>query len=206
MRKITLGLLLLLVLVVMVGCAKPPQEKIQAATQSIEQAQQAGASDYAPESLKAAEDSKTALDAELKAQDEKFALFRSYKHAEELADQTKAKGEQAANDAKTRKEQVKAEAQTLINDSKTALTEAKDKLAKAPKGKGTAADLKALDADLAGAESALTEAESAMNAERFLDAKAKAEAVKSKIGDVNNQIQAAIDAKAAAKKGAKKAK
>lgn len=197
MRKITFGLLML-VLVFMVGCAKPPQEAITAATQSIEQATAAGAGDYAQESLKAAEDSKAALDQELKAQEDKFALFRSYKKAEELAAATKAAGEKAATDAKAKKEQVKQEATTLINDAKTALTEAKDKLAKAPKGKGTAADLKQLESDLTSVESSLTEAESALTAERFLDAKAKAEAAKSTIGNVTSQIDAAVAAKAAA--------
>ncbi len=199
MRKITFGLLLL-VLVFMVGCAKPPEEAIKAVGTAIEGATAAGASDYAPDSLKAAEDAKAALDTELKAQEEKFALFRSYKKAAELAGAAKAAGEKAAADAKTRKEQVKQEATTLINDAKTALTEAKDKLAKAPKGKGTAADLKQLESDLTSVESSLTEAESALTAERFLDAKAKAEAAKSTIGNVTQQIEQAIEAKKGGKK------
>ena len=194
MRKITFGLLMV-VLVFMVGCAKPPEEAIKAVSTAIEQATAAGAGDYAADSLKAAEDAKAQLDQELKAQEEKFALFRSYKKAEELAASAKAAGEKAAADAKARKEQVKQEATTLINDAKTALAEAKDKLKKAPKGKGTAADLKQLESDLTSVESSLTEAESALTAERFLDAKAKAEAAKSTIGNVTSAIDQAIEAK-----------
>jgi hypothetical protein len=197
MRKMTFGLLML-VLVFMVGCAKPPEADIQSAKQSIEAAQQAQAGDYAPDSLKAAEDVQAQLDAELKAQEEKFALFRSYKKASELAAQVKAKGEQAATDAKTRKEQVKQEAQTLIGEAKAALTEAEEMLKKAPKGKGTQQDIEALKGDLTAATSTVTEAESAFTAERFLDAKAKAEAAKSSIGNVKTQIEQAMAAKKAA--------
>ncbi len=200
MRKITFGLLML-ALVVMVGCAKPPQEDMNAAKAAIEAAQTAGAGDYAPDSLKAAEDSQASLDAELKTQEGKFALFRSYTKAKELAAATKAAGEKAAEDAKVRKEQVKQEAQTLINEAKTGLTEAEEMLKKAPRGKGTQADLEALKGDLQGVTSSITEAESAFSAERYLDAKAKAEAAKSTIGNVKSAIEQAI----AAKKGGKKA-
>lgn len=203
MRKITFGLLLV-VLVFMVGCAKPPQEKINAVTAAIEEAQKAGASDYAPEALKAVEDAKAAVDAELKVQEDKFALFRSYKKTEELADAAKAAGEKAAADAKTHKEQVKQEATTLITEAETALGEAKEALKKAPKGKGTQQDLKAMEGDLAGVETALGEAKSSLQAERFIDAKSKAEAAKTTIGNVKSQIEAAVAAKAAAKGGKKK--
>jgi hypothetical protein len=199
MRKITFGLLLL-ALLVMVGCAKPPQEAITAVGQSIEAAQAAGAADYAPDSLKAAEDAKAALDAELKVQEEKFALFRSYKKADELALAAKQAGEKAAADAQARKEQVKAEATQLITNAKTALQEAKDMLAKAPKGKGTQQDLKAMEGDLAGVESSLTEAESALTAERFLDAKNKAETANTTISNVKSSIEQAIAAKGAARR------
>lgn len=198
MRKITFGLLLL-VLVFMVGCAKPPEEAIKAVGTAIEGATAAGASDYAPDSLKAAEDAKAALDTELKAQEEKFALFRSYKKATELAQQAKAAGETAATDAATKKEQVKAEAQTLINDAKTALTEAQDLLAKAPKGKGTQADIEAMKNDLTTAGTSLTEAETSFNGERYLDAKAKAEAVKNQIATVKSAVEQAIAAKSGKK-------
>ena len=200
MRKVIFGLLML-VLVFAVGCAKPPQEAINGAGQAIEAAGQARADEYATDALKAAEDLKGQLEAELKVQEDKFALFRSYKKAEELASQEKAAGEKAAQDAKTRKEQVKQEATQLIADCKTALTEAQDMLKKAPRGKGTQADIKAMENDLAGVQSSLAEAESALTAEKFLDAKAKAEAAKSTIANVKNAIE-----QAAAAKSGKKAK
>lgn len=199
MRKITFGLLMLVLVFAVAGCAKPPEQDINAAKAAIEAAQQAGASDYAPESLNKANDLKAQLDAELKTQEEKFALFRSYKKATELAQQAKAAGETAATDAATKKEQVKAEAQTLINDAKTALTEAQDMLAKAPKGKGTQADIEAMKNDLTTAGTALTDAETSFNGERYLDAKSKAEAVKNQIAGVKSAVEQAIAAKSGKK-------
>jgi hypothetical protein len=42
---------------------------------------------------------------------------------------------------------------------------------KAPKGKGTAADLEAMKADLTAAESTINDANAAMSAEKYKDAK-----------------------------------
>jgi hypothetical protein len=200
MRKMTVMLPLVLVLLVVVGCQKPPQMDIDAAKASLDTARSAEAMDYAPDSLRAAEDSQAQLDAELKAQEEKFALFRSYKKSTELAQATKAAGEKAAADAKAKKEEVKGEAQTLITDATTALNDAKALLEKAPKGKGTQADIEAMKADLTGVESSLTEAQNSFNAEKYLDAKSKAEAAKMQAGNVKTAIEQAIEAKKAGKK------
>ena len=76
MRKMMAVLPFVFVLVLMVGCAKPPQDAINAATAALDSAK-AEASEYAASSLQAAEDARAALDAEVKAQQDKFALFRS---------------------------------------------------------------------------------------------------------------------------------
>ena len=57
MRKVLI-LSLALCLAAAVGCSKPPQQDIDAANTSLEAARTAGAQDYAPESLQAAETAK----------------------------------------------------------------------------------------------------------------------------------------------------
>ncbi|MCX6550337.1 MAG: hypothetical protein NTY02_04900, partial [Acidobacteria bacterium] len=52
---------------VAVGCGSAPQADIDAAKTAIEAASTAGATEYAADSLKAAQDAQVALDAELKA-------------------------------------------------------------------------------------------------------------------------------------------
>jgi len=196
MRKMMAVLPFVFVLVLMVGCAKPPQDGINAAMASLDAAKPL-ASEYAADSLRSAEDAKAALDAELKAQDAKFALFRSYKKTDELVNDLKAKADKAAADGQAGMEQAKNDATTAINDATTAVTDAQAQLDKAPRGKGTQADLEAMKSDLAAATSTINDANAAMAAEKYNDAKAKADAAKASATNVVSQIQAAIEAKKA---------
>jgi hypothetical protein len=202
MRKnLWFGLVLIAGLALIAGCAKAPQMDIDAARASIEAAKTAEAPEYAPRALASAQDAVSAMDAELAAQQKKFALFRSYKKAKELAAAAKTAGDQAAQTAATEKEKARQEATNLIAQSKAALEEAKAMLAKAPRGKGTQADIKALESDLAAAEMALVEVDNVFASGKFLQAKAKANAAMAQIQNVKNAIQAAIDARTKARGG-----
>jgi len=195
MRKMMVVLPFVLVLVLMVGCAKPPQAAIDSAKSALDAANAAEAAEYAGDSLKSAEDALAALNQELKAQEEKFALFRSYKKAEELAGAAKAAGEKAAADAEAGKEAAKMAATEAIASLNTALTEAKEMLDKAPRGKGTQADLEMMKADLSGAETAAGEAQSLLDAGKYNDAKAKADAAMDTITRTKDAIMAAMEAR-----------
>ncbi len=180
--------------VTMVGCGSAPTAEIDAAKAAIAAAGTAGAGEYAAASLKAAEDAQAALDAELKAQEGK--MFKSYDKAKQLAIDAKAAGEKAAADAAAGMEKAKADATQAIADAKTAVTEAEGLLAKAPKGKGSAADIAAMKTDLATAATAITEAEAALGNAKFLDAAAKAESAKNAATTVKTAVEGAMAAKA----------
>ena len=79
------------------GCASPPSADVDAAKASLDRAVADHADQYAAESLKAAQDARAALDAELKAQEGKW--FKSYDRARQLAIGAKAAGDKAAADA-----------------------------------------------------------------------------------------------------------
>jgi hypothetical protein len=176
------------------GCAEPPQAEIDAVRAAVEEARAGDAPEYAPDALRAAEDAQAALDAEVKAQAEKFALTRNYDVALEKA----AAAKQAAADAQTRaaaaKEKAMTDATAAIAAQRTALEEARTLLAGAPKGKGTQADLAALATDLDGAEQALTEADGLMAAGSYREALAKAQAAGSSIMGVKTQVEEAMAA------------
>jgi hypothetical protein len=195
MKRISLVPVLVGLTLFSVACAKEPTDALNAAKAALEAAKTAGAADYAPSALAAAETAAAALDAELKAQAEKFAVTRSYAKAGELAAAAKSAADQAAAAAVAGKEQMKAEATTLIAGVRGGVDAAKQALAKAPKGKGSAADLEAMNADVAGVEAALGEMDSAMAAGNFKDAKVKAEAAKATLDKIVADVQAAIDAK-----------
>ena len=100
-RAIALGLA-----ITVTGCASPPNADVDAAKAALDRAATDRAGQYAAESLKAAQDARTALDAELKAQEGKW--FKSYDKTKELAVAAKAAGDKAAADAVAGKEKADA--------------------------------------------------------------------------------------------------
>ena len=89
------------------GCGAPPTAEADAARQSMTIASSAGADKYAAASLQEAQAAQAALDAELKAQDEK--LIKSYDRARELAVTAKTAADKATTDAKSERERAEAE-------------------------------------------------------------------------------------------------
>jgi len=88
------------------GCASPPTAEVDAAKAALDRAAADGADQYAADSLKAAQDAKAALDAELKAQEAK--MVKSYDKTRELATAAKAAADKAAADAVAGKEKAEA--------------------------------------------------------------------------------------------------
>jgi TonB family protein len=100
-RAIALGLA-----ITVTGCASPPNADVDAAKAALDRAVTDRAGQYAAESLKAAQDARAALDAELKAQEGKWV--KSYDKTRELAVAAKAAGDKAAADAVAGKEKADA--------------------------------------------------------------------------------------------------
>jgi len=108
------------------GCASPPNTDVDAAKAAIDKAATQGADRFAPESLKSAQDARAALDAELKAQDDKWV--KSYDKAKELAVAAKNAGDKAAADAAAGKEKADA----IAAKARAAAAAAKARAAIAP--------------------------------------------------------------------------
>ena len=100
-RAIALGLA-----ITVTACASPPNADVDAAKAALDRAASERAGQYAPESLKAAQDAQAAVDAELKAQEGKW--FKSYDRTKELAVATKTAGDKAVADAVAGKERADA--------------------------------------------------------------------------------------------------
>jgi hypothetical protein len=131
MRKnhVYVGLALLVVTVLAVGCAKPPQVEIDALKAALAAAEQAEAGKYAADALDAANQAMNAVNAELQAQEAKFALFRSYTKTKQLIGDAMKAADAAKQAAIEGKERAKNEAQAAIDAVKTAVTGATDTLA-----------------------------------------------------------------------------
>ena len=94
------------------GCGAPPAAEVDAAKAAVDTAVTNGADQYAAESLKAAQDARAALDAELAAQEAKW--FKSYDRTRDLSVAAKAAGDKAAADALAAKQQADAAAAKQI--------------------------------------------------------------------------------------------
>ena len=186
---------LALVGVVLSGCSKPPSSELETAEAAMSAAVDSGAEEYAPASLAAIRDLKAQLDTEMGIQAEKFALTRSYDHAQELALQMKAGADAAAAEAIQGKETVRQETTVLLQEVKVALDEVQALLVAAPRGKGSAVDLAALQGDLDSAKATLIEGETAFGEGQYLVAKTKIMAVQSGTQAVKSAIEAAIQAR-----------
>ena len=98
---------ILLVLTFVTACGTRPTTEIDAAKAALDRAS-ASAAQYAPESLKAAQDANADLDAELAAQDARW--IKSYDRARELAASARLASEKAIADATAGKARAEAAA------------------------------------------------------------------------------------------------
>lgn len=173
------------------GCATEPVEDIQAAESALEDARTAEAQAYAPDAWEAANDARARLDAELQAQKDRFGLLRSYDNAKNLAAEVKQAAQSASETAMQAKQQARDEATTLMAQAREEYARAQQALDRAPKGKGTQADLAALRADTSGIEPTLAEMQQAFDAQDYLTAKARATAAIEASQRVIQQIEGA---------------
>lgn len=185
-------LVVLSTLLVLIGCASKPDQELTAAQSALDQAKAAEAETYAGADYQTATDTLKSAQAEMAAQDEKFALTRSYEKAKQLLADAKSEAEAAASAAAANKEKVKAEAEAGQTAAQQAIDGAKTALAKAPKGKGTKADLEALQGDLTAAETSFGEVQTAFQNGQYMDAKNGFEAVKTKAESITSEVEQAI--------------
>lgn len=181
----------------LIGCSKEPATEIESARQALQNAEGAEAAQYAPQDLAQAKEAMAALETELQAQSKKFAPFRSYKRASELAAAAAQTGTQAASQAHAGKTQAMTEATAAIAAAKASLEAALAEIEAAPVGKGTLADIEAMKQDLVGVGETLNQVEAAFRAERFGEATAKANSAKAGAENVRAAILAASQAKQA---------
>jgi len=101
--------LLLCAVVTLGACAtQPPDADVAAARSALESARTARADEYAPDSMRAAQEAQSALETELKVQESKWV--KSYDHTKELALAAKSTADEAASAAATGRTKKDAEA------------------------------------------------------------------------------------------------
>ena len=191
LKYLTLGVSVMIMAAMLVGCAKPPTQEIAAAQTAVDAAVAEGSQKYAQDGLKALNDSWTAAQDEVKKQEGK--LFKNYDNAKAMIAKVTADAAALKAETAAKKEAAMNEANATAAAAKTAVDNAKALLAEAPMGKGTKADIEAMKADAAGLEGALAEVNTLITSEEYFAATDKAKAISAKAADISAQVQAAID-------------
>lgn len=197
MKRIGMVVLAIGLVAFIAGCGTKPQKEIDDTTAAINAVMAEGLGKYAPEDEKKLKDAMAAVQEEIKVQEAK--TFKSFdKTKQMLADVQKSAGEMKQA-LPGKKEEAKKKAVAASDAAKAAIEEAKALLAKAPKGKGTAADIEALRGDVKGAEDMLPEVQGLIDKGDFNEAASKANAVKEKAAGIAGQVQQALEKIQAAK-------
>lgn len=193
-------LVVVFAMTLMMGCAKVPQQELDAAKAALDAAKAVEADRYAPELYNAVKDSLNAINAEVEKQNSKFALFRSYSKAKTMLAAALTAANTAKDTAVANKEKVKAEATDLLAKVGPAIDDVKKLMKKAPRGKEGKAALEAMSAELTAVEASVGEANTAMTSGDYLTARDKVQASLQKVSSINEELAQAI----AKKKGGKK--
>jgi hypothetical protein len=182
---------LMLGAMLLAGCAKPPAEQIDAAEKALKDAQMSGAATYSAQEYAKLEASVTAMKKEVTDQDGKFALFRDYGKAEQLAVSAKTDSELVKADAVKKKEEAKAGALQAQQVAQEAVKSAVELVAGAPVGKDRAA-LEAIKNDVEALKASLNQIQLAIDKEDYPAAQAQAKAIHDKGQSVSAELQNAL--------------
>jgi hypothetical protein len=182
----------LLVVFVLAGCAKQPTDDMNAAQKALEDLKAAGGEKYIPEESKKVADALAAAQEEIKTQDGKFFLTRSYDKAKQMLAQVITDSEKVKGEVAAKKEEAKNNALAAQEAATASVKEAAALLAKAPMGKGSRADIEALKGDLKGLEDGLPELQQLIGQEDYLAVIDKAKAIQEKADAVSNQVKEAM--------------
>ena len=189
-NKILMGLTAIAMVAVLASCGKKPQVEIDATNAAIEAAKAAEANVYLPDEFAAVQDSMNAIMADIEGQEGK--LFKKFGDAKEKLASTSALANELASKVAAKKEEVKAEAETLLNDIKTVLAENSKLVPKLPRGKEGAAVIEQIKTDLSNVDAAVAEAQTAYDNGAFMDALNKIKAAKAKADGLNEEIKEAL--------------
>ena len=189
-NKILMGLTAIAMVAILASCGKKPQVEIDATNAAIEAAKAAEANVYLPDEFAAVQDSMNAIMADIEAQEGK--LFKKFGDAKEKLASASALANELASKVAAKKEEVKAEAETLLNDIKTVLAENSKLVPKLPRGKEGAAVIEQIKTDLSNVDAAVAEAQTAYDNGAFMDALNKIKAAKAKADGLNEEIKEAL--------------
>jgi len=189
---ITFGMLALL-FVLGTGCAKVPQQAVDSAQLSLQDARLQEADVFAPELFNAAQDSFNAAQAEIELQGGKFALTRSYDSAEHLLASASDLSRQASEAGAVRKQEMRTETEGLLLQARESAAQAKMLLTKAPRGKEGRIALVSIGSDVTSLDSLFVEIEDLLAQGNIKLANERALVAVDRANSLTGELQEAIN-------------
>lgn len=183
------------VVTVAAGCAKPPTDQIARAEQALAAAEQAEAPVYAADEWAAAQTAMDTAQAEIAAQQAKFALIRSYTKATELMTAAGDLAQAAEEAGAAGREKARTDAESLLGQIRAGLEAATGLIADLEgcrrRPKGFARDLEMLQGTLQGLQQAVPQVEGAVAGGRFKEAITEATSLGSQVEAFVSDLEAA---------------
>ncbi len=189
-NKILMGLAAIAMVAVLASCAKKPQVEIDATNAAIAAAQAAEANVYLPTEFAALNDSMNVINTAIAAKEGK--MFKNFKPEIAKLESLKAKAAEVTNNVAAKKDEVKKEAETILNDIKAVVAENAKLVTKLPKGKEGAAVIEQIKADLGNVDAAIADAQASFDKGTYMDALNKIKAAKVKADGLNTEIKDAL--------------
>jgi PBP1b-binding outer membrane lipoprotein LpoB len=182
--KKCLFLAVLAAALVLSGCAKPPQEEIEAAQSAVSRAEtDPDVAQYSSGLLTRAREALANMNAEVGA--------KRYDSAKNYATEAASLAERAITDAKSSATRLRNEAVSSVDSAKSALTQTEDTLNNAKKQRNTGLNFNSLDSDLNAARVNVEAADNANREARYNDAIATAGAARSALSSITTRISQA---------------
>ena len=189
-NKILMGLAAIAMVAVLASCAKKPQVEIDATNAAIAAAQAAEANVYLPTEFAALQDSMNVINTAIAAKEGK--MFKNFKPEIAKLESLKTAAVNVTNNVAAKKDEVKKEAETILNDIKAVVAENAKLVTKLPKGKEGAAVIEQIKADLGNVDTAVADAQASFDKGTYMDALNKIKAAKVKADGLNTEIKDAL--------------
>jgi len=182
----------LLMAVLVVGCAKAPKVELAAANAAIDSAKIVEADRYVAAEFNALQDSLNVINVMIETQNSKSFFSRSYKGLDQKLAAITADVTALKPKAEQRKAEVRTEVQDTLTLLVTLIQEDKDLLVKAPKGKEGKAALEAIQNDITVLDATVAEINTLITNGDYLTAQDKTTAAQLKAIAIKEELSAAI--------------
>ncbi len=174
-------------MLIFAGCAKTPQAEIDAAKAAIEEVRGVQGDIYLPGEFTAINDSLRVAMEKVEAQ--KGKLFKSYKDVKLMLANIPTMAATIKANTETKKAEVKAEAESIMEAVTTMQLENNTLAAKLPMGKNEREAVEAIKAELGVIDGAITEVSDMLTNGNFMGALNKLNAIKQQIEAKNMEIK-----------------